>query len=57
MSAAPAAPLAPAPRSFLAFDYGTKRVGVAAGNSLTRTAQPLRTVEAQAMRGWRPSRH
>ena len=35
MSAAPAAPLAPAPRSFLAFDYGTKRVGVAAGNSLT----------------------
>jgi len=47
MSAAPAAPLALAPRSFLAFDYGTKRVGVAAGNSLTRTTQPLRTVEAQ----------
>ncbi len=46
MSAAPAAPLAPAPRSFLAFDYGTKRVGVAAGNSLTCTARPLRTVEA-----------
>jgi len=47
MSAAPAAPLAVAPRSFLAFDYGTKRVGVATGNSLTRTAQPLRTVDAQ----------
>jgi putative holliday junction resolvase len=44
---APAAPLALVPRSFLAFDYGTKRVGVAAGNSLTRTAQALRTVEAQ----------
>jgi putative holliday junction resolvase len=46
MSAAPAAPLAPTPRSFLAFDYGTKRVGVAAGNNLTCTARPLRTVEA-----------
>ena len=46
MSAAPAAPLALAPRSFLAFDYGTKRVGVAVGNSLTLTAQPLRTVDA-----------
>ncbi len=47
MSAGPAAPLAPAPRSFLAFDYGTKRVGVAAGNSLTCTARPLRTVDAR----------
>ena len=47
MSVASAAPLALAPRSFLAFDYGTKRVGVAAGNSLTCTAQPLRTVNAQ----------
>ena len=33
-------------RSFLAFDFGTQRVGVAAGNSLTRTARPLRTVAA-----------
>ena len=24
----------PAPRSFLAFDYGTRRVGVASGNTL-----------------------
>jgi putative holliday junction resolvase len=47
MSAASAAPPALDPRSFLAFDYGTRRVGVAAGNSLTRTAQPLRTVDAQ----------
>ena len=30
--------------SFLAFDFGTRRVGVAAGNTLTRNAQPLRTV-------------
>ncbi len=32
------------PHSFVAFDFGTKRVGVATGNSLTRHAQPLRTV-------------
>ena len=36
-----------APRSFLAFDFGTKRVGVASGNTLTRTATPLRTVAAE----------
>lgn len=34
------------PRSFLAFDFGTQRVGVASGNTLTRTATPLRTVAA-----------
>lgn len=34
-------------RHFLAFDYGLKRVGVATGNSLTRQAQPLRTVAAE----------
>ena len=34
------------PLSFLAFDYGAKRVGVAAGNTLTRRAQPLRTIAA-----------
>ncbi len=33
-------------RSFLAFDFGTRRVGVASGNSLTRRAQPLRTIAA-----------
>ena len=33
-----------APRSFLAFDFGTQRVGVASGNTVTRTAQPLRTI-------------
>ena len=30
--------------SYLAFDFGTKRVGVASGNSLTRSATPLRTI-------------
>jgi putative Holliday junction resolvase len=36
----------PAPRSFLAFDYGTQRVGVACGNTVTRTARPLSTIAA-----------
>ena len=35
------------PLSFLAFDFGTRRVGVATGNSLTRTATPLTTVSAE----------
>ena len=30
----------------LAFDFGTRRVGVAVGNTLTRTAQPLQTIDA-----------
>lgn len=33
--------------TYLAFDYGLKRVGVATGNSLMRTAQPLRTIAAE----------
>ena len=43
------APLAVAsqPLSFLAFDFGTRRVGVATGNSLTRTATPLTTVAVE----------
>ena len=36
--------------SFLAFDFSLRRVGVATGNTLTRQAQPLRTItlEGQA---------
>ncbi|WP_019560844.1 MULTISPECIES: Holliday junction resolvase RuvX [Caldimonas] len=34
-------------RQFLAFDFGTKRVGVASGNTLLGLAQPLGTVTAQ----------
>jgi putative holliday junction resolvase len=30
----------------LAFDFGTRRVGVAIGNTLTRTAHPLQTIDA-----------
>ena len=35
------------PLSFLAFDFGVRRVGVATGNSLTRTATPLTTVAVE----------
>ena len=37
----------PAPQSFLAFDYGTQRVGVASGNTLTHTATPMRSIAAE----------
>jgi putative Holliday junction resolvase len=31
----------------LGFDFGTRRIGVAIGNTLTRSARPLRTVPAE----------
>ena len=34
-------------RSYLAFDYGRRRVGVASGNSLLAQAQPLTTITAE----------
>ena len=43
MSAVGAAPA----QSFLAFDFGIKRVGVATGSLVLRLAQPLKTIEAQ----------
>ncbi|MFN0184641.1 MAG: Holliday junction resolvase RuvX [Aquabacterium sp.] len=36
----------PAERRFLAFDYGTRRIGVAGGNSLTFTASPIGGIAA-----------
>ena len=54
MSALAASASAPAPPSlpanlqtFLAFDYGLKRTGVAAGNRLMRTASPQATIAAE----------
>ena len=44
MSAAGAGGASAPVLSFLAFDFGTKRVGVAGGNTLLKSAQPLRTV-------------
>jgi len=64
MSAALASP-STQPLTFLAFDFGARRVGVATGNSLTRTATPLATVAAEGearmaaidalIREWRPA--
>ena len=47
--AAPLAMSAPPvrPQSFLSFDFGTRRVGVASGNTLLKSAQPLTTVNAE----------
>ena len=33
--------------TLLAFDFGTKRIGVAVGNSITATARPLVTVDEE----------
>ena len=51
-------------QTFLAFDYGLKRTGVAVGNRLLRTATPQATIHAQGearlaqvearVREWRP---
>lgn len=46
MSSQPAPVQVSSPLSFLAFDFGTKRIGVASGNSLTRSATPLATIAA-----------
>ncbi len=60
-----AASVSVTPACFLAFDYGTRRVGVAVGNSLLRRAQPLRSVAAEGearfdaidalIREWQPT--
>ncbi|WP_309679359.1 Holliday junction resolvase RuvX [Polaromonas sp.] len=51
-------------QTFLAFDFGLKRTGVASGNALTRTATPQATIAAagdarfkaveQRIREWQP---
>ena len=51
-------------QTFLAFDFGVKRTGVASGNSLTRTASPQATIAvvgdarqkaiAQRIEEWQP---
>lgn len=46
MSVGVAIELAPSVQTFLAFDFGLKRTGVASGNRLTRTATPQATISA-----------
>lgn len=45
-STAPAARARESVISFLGFDFGTRRIGVASGNALTRSASPLATIAA-----------
>lgn len=57
------APARPA-QTFLSFDFSQRRVGVASGNALTRSAQPLKTLAQQGdarfaaiaalLREWQP---
>ena len=46
MSVSASAPVAVGLQTFLAFDFGIKRTGVATGNRLTRTASPQPTIVA-----------
>ncbi len=43
-----------AANSFLAFDFGLKRTGVASGNRITRSATPQRTIAAEGDARWAP---
>jgi putative holliday junction resolvase len=44
---APGAAMPSRPLSYLSFDFGTQRVGVAVGNDLLASARPLKTIAAQ----------
>lgn len=41
-----------APQLILAFDYGTRRIGVASGDTLTRTARALTTLDCPSGPPW-----
>jgi putative Holliday junction resolvase len=40
------------PKILLAFDFGTQRIGVASGDTLTRTARPLKTLPVRGGPPW-----
>ena len=40
------------PQLILGFDYGTRRIGIACGNTLTKSAQPLKTLSHTAEHPW-----
>jgi putative Holliday junction resolvase len=46
------APAPPSPQLILAFDFGTRRIGLAAGDTLTRTARALSTVDCARGTPW-----
>lgn len=45
-------PESPRHKTLIAFDYGEKRIGVAVGQTLTRTASPLETARVGAAPDW-----
>lgn len=47
MSAVAQSAMAAEPQTFLAFDFGLKRTGVASGNRITRTATPQGSIAAE----------
>jgi putative Holliday junction resolvase len=42
----------PSPALIIGFDYGTRRIGVACGNTLTQSAQPLKTFTRGTLPPW-----
>lgn len=46
------APLIASPQTILAFDFGTRRIGVAVGNSVLRQAQPLAVLAHRGTPPW-----
>lgn len=46
------APGGAAPQLILAFDFGTRRIGVASGDTLTRTARPVAALDAGSGAPW-----
>jgi len=43
---------APHPQILFAFDFGTRRIGIASGDTLTRTARGLTTLECASTMPW-----
>lgn len=48
------APVPPTQQLFLGFDFGSKRTGIATGNRLTSTAEPLQTIRAEGVARFGP---
>jgi putative holliday junction resolvase len=46
------APAPPSPQLILAFDFGTRRIGLATGDTLTRTARGLSTLDCGRSTPW-----
>jgi putative holliday junction resolvase len=42
----------PSPQTILGFDFGTLRIGVACGNTLTQSARPIRTLACADAPPW-----